>query len=61
MAKQAPGARVVKAFNTTFANIIQSQAKGFGDNRPTGFYCGDDSEAKKIVAGANQGYRPGAR
>lgn len=39
-----------KAFNTTFANIIQSQAKGFGDNRPKGFYCNDDSEAEKTAA-----------
>ncbi len=46
----APGAKVVEAFNTTFAEIIASDSRQFGNDRPSIFYCGDDSEAKKIVA-----------
>lgn len=45
----ATGARVVKAFNTTGAgNMINSD---YGASKPTMFICGDDVEAKKLVAG----------
>ena len=50
IAKLIPQAKVVKAFNTIFADIMQPGKQTFGRLRGTGFYCGDDSEAKKIVA-----------
>ncbi|MDX2242031.1 MAG: NADPH-dependent F420 reductase [Leptolyngbyaceae cyanobacterium bins.302] len=46
----APGARVVEAFNTTFAEIIASDSRQFGSDIPSVFYCGDDAEAKQVVA-----------
>jgi predicted dinucleotide-binding enzyme len=45
-----PGARVVEAFNSVFATILESGDTRFGDRRTQVFYCGDDEEAKKIVA-----------
>lgn len=48
IAKKAPGARVVKAFNTTGAdNMAKPQ---FGSERATMLFCGDDAPAKSIVA-----------
>jgi predicted dinucleotide-binding enzyme len=47
----APNARVVEAFNSTFAEIIASDSRQFGSDFPSVFYCGDDIEAKQIVAG----------
>jgi 8-hydroxy-5-deazaflavin:NADPH oxidoreductase len=49
-AKVAKGAKVVKAFNTTFAVLMASESRMFGDTSPTGFYCGDDAAAKAIVS-----------
>jgi predicted dinucleotide-binding enzyme len=51
VAKAAPGAKVVKAFNTTFAALMNSPSRTFGSQKATGFYCGDDSSAKAIVSG----------
>lgn len=51
VAKAAPGARVVKAFNTTFAAVMHSPSRTFGSQKATGFYCGDDSSAKTTVSG----------
>lgn len=45
-----PNARVVEAFNTTFAEIIASDSRQFGSDFPSVFYCGDDVKAKQIVA-----------
>jgi len=45
-----PNARVVEAFNTTFAEIIASDSRQFGVDFPSVFYCGDDVEAKQVVA-----------
>jgi 8-hydroxy-5-deazaflavin:NADPH oxidoreductase len=45
-----PNARVVEAFNITFAEIIASDSRQFGSDFPSVFYCGDDSEAKQTVA-----------
>jgi len=45
----APGAKVVKAFNTAFAQIYHSHSRLFGSRLPTMFYCGDDSGAKASV------------
>jgi 8-hydroxy-5-deazaflavin:NADPH oxidoreductase len=45
----APSAKVVEAFNTTFAEIIASDSRQFGSDFPSIFYCGDDVEAKQIA------------
>lgn len=50
IANMAPGAHVVKAFNSAFAEIYQSDSRLFGSRMPTMFYCGDDAAAKKNVA-----------
>lgn len=50
IAKLIPQANVVKAFNTIFADVMQPGKQTFSGHRGTGFYCGDDPEAKKIVA-----------
>ena len=43
----APGAKIVKAFNTVgAANFGHAQ---FGTQRADGFYCGDDRDAKTVV------------
>ena len=49
IAKLIPHAKVVKAFNTIFARIMEPGKQTFGTHRGTGFYCGDDSAAKEIV------------
>ncbi len=49
IAKMAPGARVVKAFNTVASGVLARPK--FDDVDATVLYCGDDSEAKKVVAG----------
>jgi 8-hydroxy-5-deazaflavin:NADPH oxidoreductase len=47
VAQLAPGARVVKAFNTTgFENMENPK---FGSEAVTMFYAGDNAEAKKVV------------
>ena len=50
IAKLAPDATVVEAFNTIFANILLSRAHLFGNKMPTVFYCGDDRNAKSKAA-----------
>lgn len=53
VAAWAPGAKVVKIFNTTgFKNMDDPR---FGDDRATMFYCGDDAEAKKVAATLAEG------
>ena len=49
IAKLAPGSKVIKAFNTAFAEIYHSRSRLFGSRIPTMFYCGDDADAKTIV------------
>ena len=44
------GARVVKAFNQIFSDVLAADDRKFGSDTPTMFYCGDDAEAKKVVA-----------
>lgn len=47
--KLAPGAKVVKAFNTVFASVLQAGGKAAG--RPvTVFVAGDNAEARKTVS-----------
>jgi len=50
IARWAAGARVVKAFNHIYAELLDSGSR-FGSDNATVFYCGDDREAKEIVAG----------
>ena len=49
IAKIATGARVVKAFNTVAAAVLSRPR--FDDTDATVIYCGDEAEAKKVVAG----------
>ena len=49
IAGMAPGAKVVKAFNTAFAEIYHGESRLFGSRRLTMFYCGDDHQAKATV------------
>jgi predicted dinucleotide-binding enzyme len=48
VAAWAPGARVVKIFNTTGANNMADPR--YGEGAVTMFYCGDDAEAKAVAA-----------
>lgn len=43
----ARGAKVVKAFNTVGANIMENPT--FDGHRPVLFFCGDDAQAKHVV------------
>jgi 8-hydroxy-5-deazaflavin:NADPH oxidoreductase len=45
-----PAAKVVEAFNSTFAEIIASESRQFGPDSPSVFYCSDDVGAKQIAA-----------
>jgi predicted dinucleotide-binding enzyme len=47
IAAWAPGAKVVKAFNTASVKVMLNPQ--FGDHRATMFYCGDDAAAKLTV------------
>ena len=49
LAREAPGARVVKAFNTTGTGNMQEP--GYSDGAASMFVCGDDDEAREIAAG----------
>jgi len=48
VADWAPGAKVVKAFNTVSAATMDNA--DFGEHLPAMFFCGDDEEAKQTVA-----------
>lgn len=48
--RMAPGAKVVKAFNTAFAQVYEEKSRLFGSRRASMFYCGDDAGAKSVVA-----------
>lgn len=48
VARLAPGARVVKAFNTLFAQVYDGIPAAEGP--PSHVYCGDDAKAKETVA-----------
>jgi predicted dinucleotide-binding enzyme len=58
VASWAPGARVVKAFNTIGSNIMENPR--FGNQGAALFYCGDHPEAKSIVRrlAADLGFDP---
>ena len=49
LAKALPGVKIVKAFNTVFAQVL-SEGPDFGKGiRASAFYCGDDEGARKTV------------
>jgi 8-hydroxy-5-deazaflavin:NADPH oxidoreductase len=48
IARRAPGARVVKALNHVYAEVLDALEPG--EPGPTAFYCGDDPDAKAAVA-----------
>jgi 8-hydroxy-5-deazaflavin:NADPH oxidoreductase len=50
IARSAPKAKVVEAFNTTFAEILQSDSRDFDGQRPSVLFCGDDRAAKGVAA-----------
>jgi hypothetical protein len=50
IAGMVPGSKIVKAFNTVFADVYHSDTRLFGSRMPTMFYCGDDDGSKTIIA-----------
>jgi len=48
--RRMPGARLVKAFNTLTAGFQAEAAGRTGPDRVAVFMCGDDEEAKRVVA-----------
>jgi predicted dinucleotide-binding enzyme len=59
-AARMPGARYTKSFNTLTAAFQAQAAERSGDERVVQWICGDDEEAKRLVAGlvADCGYVP---
>lgn len=51
--KLAPAAKVVKAFNTVFASVLQNGGKAAG-KQVTVFVAGDDADARNTVAALAQ-------
>ncbi|MBC7921634.1 MAG: NADPH-dependent F420 reductase [Ferruginibacter sp.] len=49
IARLHPEARVVKAFNTVSGHTLANDGLRFGETTITGFYCGDDAQAKQVV------------
>ena len=58
VAAWAPGARVVKVFNSTGAGNMADPR--YGEDRATMLYCGDDEKAKEVAArlAADLGFEP---
>ncbi len=50
LARMLPRARVVKAFNTVFAEVYHSVTRLYGSRIASMFFCGDDHDAKTAVA-----------
>jgi NADPH-dependent F420 reductase len=49
LAKALPGVKIVKAFNTVFAQVL-NEGPDFGNGlRASAFYCSDDEAARKTV------------
>ncbi|HJU04762.1 MAG TPA: NADPH-dependent F420 reductase [Nitrospiraceae bacterium] len=49
IAKALPGTKVIKAFNTIFAQVLNDGADFGGSRRAAVFYAGDDEAAKESV------------
>jgi predicted dinucleotide-binding enzyme len=49
VAKQLPGARIVKAFNTMYFETLRTGSRSDPNDRLVLFVAGDDAEAKKVV------------
>ncbi len=49
IARLRPEARVVKAFNSVSGYTLGNARLRFGDASVTGFYCGDDEAARRVV------------
>ena len=60
IAARAPGARVVKAYNTLPAAILAAGPGATGGPALALFMCGDDDEAKRVVSGliVDSGFAP---
>lgn len=50
LSKKVPGARVVKAYNMIRASLLANQAYQPENERLAVYYCGNDQQAKAIVA-----------
>lgn len=59
IAKIVPKTKIVKAFNTIFAQLLQNSHK-FKEGKANVFICGDDQEAKQKVSklATDLGYEP---
>ena len=53
--QRMPGARYVKSFNTLTAGFQEQTAERDGPDRIVQWLCGDDPEAKELVAGLIEG------
>lgn len=49
LAKRLPGSRVIKAFNSLFATVLE-RGPDYGEQRAQVFYAGDDETAKRSLA-----------
>ncbi len=49
LAKQLPGVKMVKAFNTVFAQVLSEGPDFGGGVKASAYYCGDDAAAKRTV------------
>lgn len=50
IARRVPRSKVVKAFNTVFAEVYHSETRLFGSRIPSMLFCGDDAGAKSLVS-----------
>ncbi len=51
LARNIPGARLVKAFNTMYYETLAKEGRSEGEDRLVLFVAGDDEEAKATVSG----------
>ena len=49
VAHWAPGAKIVKAFNTLFYQVLGASGGKLSTSSPVVFYCGDNTQANEIV------------
>lgn len=60
VARRVPGARVVKSFNTVFADVMTPEGLDRGGRLVTAFIAGDDADACAVVArlAGSSGFAP---